>query len=193
VRCWLVARCSQVQEKKNRKQKQVRIVHGKNSARLPKSSCIVQINQDQEREKYQATSIYVQKLQVSQRFQQRVTSSCPGNSKKIFRLRCSDNLKEKLRLLRLQDRQLRLVTLGGSPPRARANYRQRSGARHQLAPECRKSSQDLRFHRHQQRDDPNSTRGLDNNFASDSGCDSTTTNSPTSTSSTTPRQPHRTR
>jgi hypothetical protein len=33
--------------------------------------------------------------------------------------------------------------------------------------------QDLRFHRHQQRDDPNSVRGLDNNFASDRGCDST--------------------
>jgi hypothetical protein len=34
--------------------------------------------------------------------------------------------------------------------------------------------QDLRFHRHQQRDDPNNARGLDNNFASDRGCDSTT-------------------
>jgi hypothetical protein len=29
--------------------------------------------------------------------------------------------------------------LGGSPPRTHANYWQRSGARHQLAPECRKS------------------------------------------------------
>jgi hypothetical protein len=36
-------------------------------------------------------------------------------------------------------RQLRLATLGGSSsPRTRANYRQRSGARHQLAPECEK-------------------------------------------------------
>jgi hypothetical protein len=36
-------------------------------------------------------------------------------------------------------------------------------------------AQDLQFHRHQQRDDPNSVRGLDNNFASDHDCDSTTT------------------
>jgi hypothetical protein len=36
-------------------------------------------------------------------------------------------------------------------------------------------TQDLRLHRHQQRDDPNSARGLDNNFAFDRGCDSTTT------------------
>jgi hypothetical protein len=36
-------------------------------------------------------------------------------------------------------------------------------------------TQDLRFRRHQQRDDPNSARGLDNNFVSDRGCDSTTT------------------
>jgi hypothetical protein len=39
-------------------------------------------------------------------------------------------------------------------------------------------TQDLRFHRHQQRDDPNSARGLDNNFASDRDCDSTTTTRP---------------
>jgi hypothetical protein len=57
---------------------------------------------------------------------------------------CSDNSKKLFRLLRLQHRrlhlrQLRLVTLGGSPSRTRANYRQRSGARHQLAPECGKS------------------------------------------------------
>jgi hypothetical protein len=36
-------------------------------------------------------------------------------------------------------------------------------------------TQGQRFHRHQQRDDPNSARGLDNNFASDRGYDSTTT------------------
>jgi hypothetical protein len=36
-------------------------------------------------------------------------------------------------------------------------------------------TQDLQFHRHQQLDNPNSARGLDNNFASDRGCDSTTT------------------
>jgi hypothetical protein len=36
-------------------------------------------------------------------------------------------------------------------------------------------SQDLRFHRHQERDDPNSARGLDDNFASDRRYDSTTT------------------
>jgi hypothetical protein len=35
-------------------------------------------------------------------------------------------------------------------------------------------SQDLRFRRHQQRDNPNNARGLNNNFASDRGCDSTT-------------------
>jgi hypothetical protein len=35
-------------------------------------------------------------------------------------------------------------------------------------------TQDLRFRRHQQHNDPNSARGLDNNFASDRGCDSTT-------------------
>jgi hypothetical protein len=35
-------------------------------------------------------------------------------------------------------------------------------------------SQGLRFHRHQQHDDPNNARGLGNNFASDRGCDSTT-------------------
>jgi hypothetical protein len=34
--------------------------------------------------------------------------------------------------------------------------------------------QDLRFRRHQQRNDPNNARGLNNNFASDRGCDSTT-------------------
>jgi hypothetical protein len=31
-------------------------------------------------------------------------------------------------------------------------------------------TQDLRFHRYQQSDDPNNARGLDNNFASDRGC-----------------------
>jgi hypothetical protein len=100
-----------------------------------------------------------------------VMPDCSSTSEQITR-------RKIFRLLRLQHRrlhcQLRLNTLGGSPSRARANYRQRSGARHQLAPECGKSSQDLRFHRHQQRDDPNSTRGLDNNFASDRDCDSTT-------------------
>jgi hypothetical protein len=34
--------------------------------------------------------------------------------------------------------------------------------------------QDPRLHRHQQRSDPNSARGLDNNFASDRDCDSVT-------------------
>jgi hypothetical protein len=48
------------------------------------------------------------------------------------------------RLLRLQHRrlhlrQLRFATFGGSLPRTCANYRQRSWARRQLAPECRKS------------------------------------------------------
>jgi hypothetical protein len=38
-------------------------------------------------------------------------------------------------------------------------------------------TQDLRFRRHQQRDDPNNARGLDNNFVSDRGCNSTTTTS----------------
>jgi hypothetical protein len=36
-------------------------------------------------------------------------------------------------------------------------------------------AQDPRLHRHKQRDDPNSARGLDNNFAFDRDCDSTTT------------------
>jgi hypothetical protein len=36
-------------------------------------------------------------------------------------------------------------------------------------------AQDLRFHRHQQRDNPNSARGLDNNFVPDRDCDSMTT------------------
>jgi hypothetical protein len=35
--------------------------------------------------------------------------------------------------------------------------------------------QDLRFRRYQQHGDPNNARGLDNNFASDRDCDSTTT------------------
>jgi hypothetical protein len=35
--------------------------------------------------------------------------------------------------------------------------------------------QDLRFRRHQQHDNSNSARGLDNNFASDRDCDSMTT------------------
>jgi hypothetical protein len=36
-------------------------------------------------------------------------------------------------------------------------------------------TRDLRFYRHQQRDNPNSARGLDNNFVFDRGCDYTTT------------------
>jgi hypothetical protein len=56
------------------------------------------------------------------------SSNCSDNSKKIFRL-----------LRRLHLRQLRLATLGGSSSRTRENYRQRPGARHQLAPECGKS------------------------------------------------------
>jgi hypothetical protein len=36
-------------------------------------------------------------------------------------------------------------------------------------------TQNLRFRRHQQRDNPNNARGLDNRFASERGCDSTTT------------------
>jgi hypothetical protein len=45
------------------------------------------------------------------------------------------NIVDYIALLR---RQLRLATLEGSLLRIHANYRQRSGARHQLAPECRK-------------------------------------------------------
>jgi hypothetical protein len=41
--------------------------------------------------------------------------------------------------LRHYVRRLCLATLGGSRSHTRANYRQRSGARHQLAPECGKS------------------------------------------------------
>jgi hypothetical protein len=47
--------------------------------------------------------------------------------------------------------------------------------------------QDLRFRRHQQHDDPNSARGLDNNFAFDRGCGSTTHHR------LRPRRPRRTR
>jgi hypothetical protein len=36
-------------------------------------------------------------------------------------------------------------------------------------------AQDLRFRRHQQRDNPNNARGLDDNFASDRDCGSTIT------------------
>jgi hypothetical protein len=35
-------------------------------------------------------------------------------------------------------------------------------------------AQDLRLHQHQQRDNPNGVRGLDNNFVSDRDCDSMT-------------------
>jgi hypothetical protein len=53
------------------------------------------------------------------------------SERKILRLLCFQH-----RQLR---RQLRLIMLRGSLSRTRVNYRQRSGARHQLAPECRKS------------------------------------------------------
>jgi hypothetical protein len=61
---------------------------------------------------------------------------------------CSDNSKKNISTTssstssttsRRYVRRLCLATLGGSPPRTRANYRQRSGTRHQLAPECEKS------------------------------------------------------
>jgi hypothetical protein len=42
-------------------------------------------------------------------------------------------------LLRLQLRRLRIAMLRGSSSHTRTNYRQHSGARHQLAPECGKS------------------------------------------------------
>jgi hypothetical protein len=87
----------------------------------------------------------------------------------------ADNSKEKLRLLRLQHRRLRLATLGGSRHRALAqtidNTRGLDINSH-LSAEAH--TKDLRFHRHQQHDNPNNARGLDNNFASDHGCDSTT-------------------
>jgi hypothetical protein len=80
---------------------------------------------------------------------------CSDNSKKyIFRLlanlrrQLGQNISATTRrkivwLFCLQHRwlhlcQLRLITLGGSPSRIHANYRQRSGARHQLDPECGK-------------------------------------------------------
>jgi hypothetical protein len=56
---------------------------------------------------------------------------------------CLDNLGKIFWLLRLQHRRLRhqlwLATLGGSSSRTHTNYRQRSGVRHQLAPECETS------------------------------------------------------
>jgi hypothetical protein len=54
-------------------------------------------------------------------------------------------------------------------------------------------TQDLRFRRHQQHGDPNSARGLDNNFASDRGCDSTTTTRLPLHHWLRSRRPHRTR
>jgi hypothetical protein len=59
--------------------------------------------------------------------------------------------------------------------RTRANYRQRSGARHQLAPECGSSYSRPTISSTSERDNLNSARGLDNNFTSDRDCDSTTT------------------
>jgi hypothetical protein len=87
--------------------------------------------------------------------------------RKIFRLLCLQH-----RRLR---HQLRLVTLGGSSSRTRENYRQRSEARHQLAPECGKSpsrpaiSSTSATQRSQQRS------GARQQLASNRDCDFTTT------------------
>jgi hypothetical protein len=65
----------------------------------------------------------------------------------------------------------------------------RSGARHRVLAQiignargdinspwsAKNHAQDLQFRRNQQHDDPNSAQGLDNNFASDRDCHSTTT------------------
>jgi hypothetical protein len=72
-------------------------------------------------------------------------------------------------------RRLCLATLRGSPSRTRANDRQRSGFDINSPLSTEVHTEDLRFRRYQQRDGPNNARGLDNNFASDRGCDSTTT------------------
>jgi hypothetical protein len=113
-----------------------------------------------------------------------------GNSLQstTYFLRKKSNQRKIFWLLRFQHRQLRLVTLGGSPLRTHANYRQRSGARHQLAPECGKSysrptiSSTSATRRSQQRSGARQQLRLrlwlwfyDNNFASDRDCDSTTT------------------
>jgi hypothetical protein len=103
-----------------------------------------------------------------------------NSEKKIFRLL-------RLQHRRLHLRQLCLATLGGSPSRTPANYRQHSGARHQLAPEFENSrsrstiSSTSATRRSQQRSGARQQlclrswlRFYDNNLASVRGCDSTT-------------------
>jgi hypothetical protein len=93
----------------------------------------------QRREKKSAgtdTDVYVKITQdISQK------QSAPA---KYFDYSAQTTRRKIFRLLRLQhrrlhQRRLRLATLGGSSSYTRANYRQRSGARHQLAPECENS------------------------------------------------------
>jgi hypothetical protein len=99
---------------------------------------------------HQATSVNERNLGVKTASQPKILptnyQSCTDNSKENISTTngvspdCPNNPEEKVfRLLCLQDHRLRLATLGDSPSRARANYRQRSGARHQLTPECENS------------------------------------------------------
>jgi hypothetical protein len=69
-------------------------------------------------------------------------------------------------------RQLRLATLGARRRTLTQTIGNARGLDINSPLNAENHSQDLRFHRHQQHGDPNSARGLDNNFASDRGCNS---------------------
>jgi hypothetical protein len=107
--------------------------------------------------------IFRMSLQVSQRFHRRITRTARTTRKKYF----------DYFVFNIVDYNVNC----GLP---------RSGARHRAIAQAigiargldinspRSAENHLRFRRHQQRDDPDNARGLDNNFASDRGCDSTT-------------------
>jgi hypothetical protein len=72
-------------------------------------------------------------------------------------------------------RQLRLATLGARRRALAQTIGNARGLDINSARSAENHPQDLRFRRHQQRGDPNSAQGLDNNFTSDRDCDFTTT------------------
>jgi hypothetical protein len=97
---------------------------------------------------------------------------------------CLDNSKKNISTIsflisstasRRYVRQLWLITLGGSSPALAQTIGNAWGLDINSPRSAKIHPQDLQFCRHQQRDDPNSPRGLDNNFASERDCDSTTT------------------
>jgi hypothetical protein len=102
--------------------------------------------------------------------------------KNIFRLLCSDNPARKYfdySVFKIIDC---IYGVDYGLPRSRARRRalaQTIGNTRGLDINSPRSmeahTQDLRFRRHPQRDDPNNARGLDNSFTSDRDCDSTTT------------------